>query len=321
MIRVQHLHPASEQLGHLGQLLDRRDRDRSSPGPRPCRRSRRARRPARSGRAEPVEPVLSYTEISGRRIMRPRSGSARPAAAAGARRPGRALSTTPRRRLAAPAPGSAAITAAVDAAVDVVHRRRGLGHARREHVVDGCGPGTSGSGAESVLTTRPGKRSRKQRRSRCSTPRRPRGRRRARSASRPSRRRAPPGPGSRRARRRRSRSRPPRARSARARPSRLLATAAIGRPASISACRFVPSPLTSTPITPASLSRFRRRVSLGHDRAHPDPEVEDAVLLLLLDACSSSQAKTAGRSHEFQSISGVRLPAARARGCRRSRRR
>src|SRR5438105_2044913 len=47
------------------------------------------------------------------------------------------------------------------------------------------------------------------------------------------------------------------ARSSARTPAWLLATATIGRPASISACRFVPSPLTRTPITSASRSPCR----------------------------------------------------------------
>ena len=80
-------------------------------------------------------------------------------------------------------------------------------------------------------------------------------RRPAPRASRPSRRRALRGPGSRRARRPRSRRT---ARSSAGAPLRLLATATTGRPASSSACRFVPRPLTRTPITRSARSRARR---------------------------------------------------------------
>ena len=67
-----------------------------------------------------------------------------------------------------------------------------------------------------------------------------------------------------------------------ARRARFDATAATGSPASISACRFVPSPLTSTLIIddPADHEVVPR---LRDDRAVADTEVEDAPQLVLLD--------------------------------------
>ena len=91
--------------------------------------------------------------------------------------------------------------------------------------------------------------------------RRQRGSRPARRASRPSPRPAPPGSRSRRARRPPSECRQPRRARALARSGLFDATAAIGNPSSISACRFVPSPETRTPITrlPRSPDRRPRR--------------------------------------------------------------
>ena len=68
----------------------------------------------------------------------------------------------------------------------------------------------------------------------------------------------------------------------RGRPGRFDATAAIGRPASMSAWRFVPSPETRTPIT-RSPDLARVGVLGRHDGAEADPEVEDAPQLLLVD--------------------------------------
>ena len=136
----------------------------------------------------------------------------------------------------------------------------------------GCAPGNAGSGAECVLTTRRPKTSKKPRPQQVHVagehgeldaalqePARERlvallagrvgvGRRRPRSRCRP----------------------PRRAPSART-PARFDATATIGRPASMSAWRFVPSPLTSTPITRRSTRRRRRppRAARSRDRERP----------------------------------------------------
>src|SRR5829696_381949 len=67
------------------------------------------------------------------------------------------------------------------------------------------------------------------------------------------------------------------------------ATATIGRPASISAWRFVPSPDTSTPIKgegsrPQDPPDHQLAVlRLGDDGAEADAEVEDAAQLVLVD--------------------------------------
>ena len=104
-------------------------------------------------------------------------------------------------------------------------------------------------------------------------------------ASRPSRRRAPRGRrSSSSVEDRRSGCPAAAARSSARRVGAVRRDAAIGRPASISACRFVPLPLTSTPITrlrPITSSSPGCR--LGDDRAEADPEVEDAPQLVLVD--------------------------------------
>ena len=86
------------------------------------------------------------------------------------------------------------------------------------------------------------------------------------------------------------------ARSSARTPGRFDATATMGSPASISAWRFVPSPLTSTPITrptiptpstarlePADHEVAGGDVPLPDDGAVPDPDVEHATELVLGD--------------------------------------
>jgi hypothetical protein len=60
------------------------------------------------------------------------------------------------------------------------------------------------------------------------------------------------------------------------------ATATTGKSASSSACRFVPAPLTRTPITGSRRSRAPRGLIRGHDRTEADPEVEDVSQLRLV---------------------------------------
>ena len=139
----------------------------------------------------------------------------------------------------------------VDALVDEMHRGPGLGRAGGERVLDGVRPGEGGQqrrvdvddpAREALEEARPQQVHVAGADDELDAVRR--------RASRPSRRRARRGRGSRRARRRRS-AMPAALRRGRARatPGAFEATATIGRPASISACRFVPAPQTSTPIT------------------------------------------------------------------------
>ena len=86
-----------------------------------------------------------------------------------------------------------------------------------------------------------------------------------------------------RARTSRSGSRPRARGRARSASLRFDATAAIGRPASISACRFVPLPETRTPIIAIAPDHGLAGRRLGDDGAPADPEVEDAAQLVLGD--------------------------------------
>ena len=146
--------------------------------------------------------------------------------------------------------GSCRMTgAAVDALVDVVHGHAGRLHAGRERVLDGAGAretpaaatdARSRCGRESGRGTTPSAAA-------CSRRAR-RGRRRGARASPPSRGPAYRGREAPRARRHASGMPASSARSSARMPRLLLATDAIGKPASMSACRFDPSPETSTPI-------------------------------------------------------------------------
>ena len=166
--------------------------------------------------------------------------------------------------------------AGVDPVVHVVNRRSRLGHPRREHVLDRVRAGERGQ----------------RRRVRVDDPARE-----AREEVRPeqvhvAREHDEPTPcvlepvghrlvallASREAPR--AGTRPPGSTAASARsrartPARFDATAAIGRSASIRACRFVPSPLTRTPITrpptPRPRSRPRRARSRGRRRRRRRP--------------------------------------------------
>ena len=72
------------------------------------------------------------------------------------------------------------------------------------------------------------------------------------------------------------------ARSSARAPAVFEATAAIGSPSSISACRFVPSPRDEdADHVDAPDHEPGARVRGRNDGAHPDPDVEDAALLLL----------------------------------------
>ena len=105
-----------------------------------------------------------------------------------------------------------------------------------------------------------------------------------------------------RGRRRSTRPRPARARG---RPRRFDATAAIGRPASIRACRFVPlaadehadHPAHPTPSIPAvddppDHEVVARDVGRRDDGAVADPDVEDAAQLVLGDAVRRRASRT-----------------------------
>ena len=101
----------------------------------------------------------------------------------------------------------------------------------------------------------------------------------------------------------------------------LDATATTGKSASSSACEFVPSPLTRTPITRASIVPMTRASPGSGTTAHEaDPEIENAPELVLVHM-SSSHSNTGGRSQDDQSSSAPRPPAGRARGCPRCHRR
>ena len=171
-----------------------------------------------------------------------RSAPARPRAAADARRPWiRACSVS------GVSPGSTGDRllpqhgAGVDALVDEVNRRAGLGDARGERLLDGVGAGEGGKQRRMHVhdSTREAGEEDAAAAGACSRRRR-RARRRARRASRPSPRRARRGRGSRRAGTPRSATPIRAARSSAGAPATFEATAAIGMPASIRACRFVP---------------------------------------------------------------------------------
>src|SRR5215207_8715503 len=73
------------------------------------------------------------------------------------------------------------------------------------------------------------------------------------------------------------------ARSSARTPGLFEATQAIGRPASISACRYVPSPLTRTPITRARSVRSQAPRRDPRRRRSSNPEIEDPPELLFVD--------------------------------------
>ena len=171
-----------------------------------------------------------------------------------------------------------------------------------------CAPGKAGRSDGWTLTTRPGKRSRKRASAGACSP--------AQTtsvdavlarASRPSPGRAPRGSRSRRAEDRRRDARPPRPARARARPAcsrRPRRSAGPRRSAPAGSCprRETRTPITSQPIRPIT-SPLAGVAGSGTTAHIADAEVEDAPLLLLVDACSASHAKTGGRSHASQSIS------------------
>src|SRR5262245_6411038 len=80
------------------------------------------------------------------------------------------------------------------------------------------------------------------------------------------------------------------ARSSACAPGRLELTPAIGSPSSISACRFVPSPETRTPITRSAGSHdppdHELVAGILEHGAKADAEVEHAPQLLLLDVAA-----------------------------------
>ena len=146
----------------------------------------------------------------------------------------------------------------VDALVDVVDGGRGLARRPpRARPRSGARPGTRGAAPSAC--SRPGRSARGTRAAAgaCTRRRRPASRR-ARRASRPWPRLAARGSRSRRARTPRVGIPAASARSSARAPALFEATADTGSPASISACRFVPSPETSTPITSRVRSRARR---------------------------------------------------------------
>ncbi len=196
--------------------------------------------------------------------------------------------------------------ARVDALVDPVDGRRGLGDSGGEDVLDrvSC-PGTPAA-APSGCSRRAGRTPRRiaDGAGACS--------RRGRASSTPcvaeasarAPRRAPRGSRSRPRRTSRSAMPAASARASARRPARFDATATIGRPASMSAWRFVPSPLTSTPImrrstgrrsSPASMRPITRSPGAtsagGHDGAVADAEVENPPQLVLADAVLGEPAE------------------------------
>ena len=161
--RVQRLDAAAEHLGDAGQILDARRRSRPCSRRRPrCRPSRSARRRARPARARSsTRPVLSETEMSARLTvtcgpsLRCRSRSRR-AAARTSRRPPAAAGAPPRGCAARSPPESHRSPPAtrllredrpaVQHLVDQVDGHAGLGRRRRERVARSRGaPGNAGS--------------------------------------------------------------------------------------------------------------------------------------------------------------------------------
>ena len=229
---------------------------------------------------EVVEPGLVVDrEISARRTVSPR-----PRAAGGARPPGCASHRACRSRLDRHRLWRDH-GAGVDALVDVVDgRRRSRRRRRRARPRSGARRGSAGSSDGVHVDDASGEAVEERRRQQVHVAGAARrARRRAPRATSPSRRRAPRGRRGSRARTSRSRCPAARARSSAQAPGRFDATATIGSPASISACRFVPSPETRTPIIRDPSDHQSRPARLGDDGAEADAEVEDAAQLVLVD--------------------------------------